>query len=111
MSKISRRSFIAWAGPALVSAPAALSVLPSAAADPHERARRAWADFCAAMDEIADDANGGWFLLGAGNRKPYGNLPGGSFITPVKIQYVVEQEPRVARGSMLVERHEPIEWA
>lgn len=44
--------------------------IPMPTPDPLERARRAWAEFSAAMDAMTLDAHG-WMVLGAGHRRPF----------------------------------------
>jgi hypothetical protein len=94
----------------LITAPAAALathrlILPGEIS-PEERARRAWAEFSAAMREMTagDD---GWVILGAGERKPFRHLEGhGPAISLRAVQYVEGAEPLAPK--LIVERHREI---
>lgn len=91
--------------PALAGATAALAVEQSTTAEsPLDRARRHWAAFSAAMDELSSDAHG-WCLIGAGNRKPYEHLLGGKWSHARLIEY--EHDDSLCAGHV-VERHREV---
>ena len=100
-------------GVTLIGKPAATVPLLQAAAapmlsDPRERARYAWEAFSAAMREITADADG-WLVMGAGERKPFGHLPGGSFLTLKSVHYRPGNEPQAPL--LIVEKWRDIDLA
>ena len=93
----------------LILAPAAAVathrlILPNEAT-PAERARRAWADFSAAMREMTAE-NHGWIVAGAGERKAFRDLPASAWLDARAIEYVADTEPRAPR--LIVERFHQI---
>ncbi len=71
---------------------------------PQERARRAWREFSAAMNEITAEDHG-WVLMG-GEKKPFRHLDEGNFINPRAIRYEPGAQPRAPR--LIIERHREI---
>lgn len=69
---------------------------------PEDRARRAWAEFSAAMREITAGEHG-WLIVGAGERKPFRHTQGGAFLNLRAIRYEVGSEPHIP--AMIVEHH------
>lgn len=92
------------------AAPASVET-PASAPDPLERARRAWAEFSAALDELTADAHG-WMVMGAGHRRARpGVLASDSrWLNVVRIELEPSTEPlhqALATGAVdgLVEQH------
>lgn len=101
-----RRSLLRSAGLALAIPATALARATAAPvlASPEARARRSYAEFADAMNELAAGVNGGWFIM-AGERKPFGTLAGGAWASPMLIRYEMKEYDRRLKP-MAIERHE-----
>ncbi|MEK4033710.1 hypothetical protein WOC76_15505 [Methylocystis sp. IM3] len=102
-----RRGFLR----SLVMAPAAALathrlILPNKDS-PEDRARRAWADFSAAMREMTADAKG-WRISGAGEVKPFRDRPAMAWLNVHTTHYIADLDPRTPRGIIETWRRFPL---
>ena len=102
-----RRGFLR----SLIMAPAAALathklILPGETT-PEERARRAWADFCAAMREISADADG-WKIIAAGEFRASEHMPASAkpWLDLRTVHFENAKDPRCPE--LIVERHREI---
>jgi hypothetical protein len=95
-----RRGFLR----SLVMAPAAALathrlILPNED-PPEDRARRAWADFSAAMREMTVDADG-WRIVGAGEYKPFRHMPAEAWLNIQTKHFIADLDPRTPPGAII----------
>jgi hypothetical protein len=74
---------------------------------PEERARKAWADFSAAMREMTTYADG-WRVVGAGEVKPFRDRAGESWLNVQTTHFVADFDPRTPRAVFETFRRFPL---